>query len=74
MTCEGETSWAGFARAIIAASEHADTQVRDIATADYPTPAARPAYSVLSGDKLDRVFGIRLPAWDDALTRCMDSF
>jgi dTDP-4-dehydrorhamnose reductase len=71
MTCEGQTSWAGFARAIIAKSEFADTRVIDIATADYPTPAARPAYSVLSGDKLARVFGIRLPDWDVALGRCM---
>ena len=71
MTCEGETSWAGFARAIIAASEHADTRVTDITTAGYPTPAARPAYSVLSGDKLDKKFGIRMPNWEDALQRCM---
>jgi dTDP-4-dehydrorhamnose reductase len=71
MTCEGETSWAGFARAIIAASNDSDTRVTDITTADYPTPAARPAYSVLRGDKLDRVFGIRLPDWEDALDTCM---
>ena len=71
MTCEGETSWAGFARAIIAASNDSDTRVTDITTADYPTPAARPAYSVLCGDKLDRVFGIRLPDWEDALDTCM---
>lgn len=74
MTCEGATSWAGFARAIIAASDHADTRVTDITTADYPTAAARPAYSVLSGEKLYRVFGIRLPAWEDALTGCMGAF
>lgn len=71
MTCEGQTSWAGFARAIIAASKYANTLVTDIDTADYPTPAARPAYSVLSGDKLDEAFGIRLPSWEDALVRCM---
>ena len=71
MTCEGETSWAGFARAIIAASNDSDTRVTDISTADYPTPAVRPAYSVLRGDKLDRVFGIRLPDWEDALDTCM---
>ena len=71
MTCEGQTSWAGFARAIIAASEHADTLVTDINTAAYPTPAARPAYSVLSGEKLETVFGIRLPDWEDSLKLCM---
>ena len=70
-TCEGQTSWAGFAREIIALSEYPATRVTDITTADYPTPAARPAYSVLSGAKLDRVFGIRLPEWRDALRQVM---
>jgi dTDP-4-dehydrorhamnose reductase len=71
MTCGGETSWYGFARAIIRASDYADTQVREIATADYPTAAKRPPYSVLSNNKLEKTFGIRLPDWGDALAACM---
>ena len=71
MTCGGKASWCEFARAIIAASEFSDTRVSAITTADYPTPAKRPAYSVLSNDKLFDTFGIRLPDWESALTQCM---
>ncbi len=73
MTCGGETSWCGFARAIVAASEFSDTRVLDIPTADYPTPAKRPAYTVLSNKKLFDIFGIRLPDWQTALSECMKS-
>ena len=71
MTCGGEASWCDFAQAIIAASEFSDTRVTAITTADYPTPAKRPAYSVLSNNKLFETFGIRLPDWETALTQCM---
>lgn len=71
MTCGGEASWCDFASAIIAASEFSDTRITAITTADYPTPAKRPAYSVLSNDKLFDTFGIRLPDWETALTQCM---
>jgi dTDP-4-dehydrorhamnose reductase len=71
MTCGGEASWCGFARAIIASSEYSDTRVLDIPTADYPTPAKRPAYTVLSNKKLFDTFGIRLPDWEAALSACM---
>jgi dTDP-4-dehydrorhamnose reductase len=42
-------------------------QVVPIATADYPTPAPRPAYSVLSNERLARTFGVRLPDWREQL-------
>ncbi|MFW2439193.1 MAG: dTDP-4-dehydrorhamnose reductase [Arenicellales bacterium] len=71
MTCSGETSWCGFARAIVAASEFSDTRVLDIPTSDYPTPAKRPAYTVLSNKKLLDTFGIQLPDWETALSDCM---
>lgn len=71
MTCGGQASWCEFARAIIAASEFSDTRVVDITTADYPTAAKRPAYSVLSNKKLHDTFGIRLPDWETALGQCM---
>ncbi|MGI9412284.1 MAG: sugar nucleotide-binding protein [Hyphomicrobiales bacterium] len=45
--------------------------VRPIATEDYPTPAARPRYSVLDTARLRAAFGIELPAWQDALARSM---
>jgi dTDP-4-dehydrorhamnose reductase len=66
MTALGEASWAEFAEAIFAASAAAGgpvARVRHIATADYPTPARRPANSRLDSSKLSRVHGVRLPDW-----------
>ena len=42
-------------------------RVVPITTAEYPTPARRPAYSLLSNSKLNRVFGIQLPDWREQL-------
>ena len=65
--CGGETSWCGFARAFLPA----EARVQPIATTEYPTPARRPAYSVLDCGKLRRVFGLTLPPWRDALRACL---
>ncbi len=70
LTCAGETNWHGFAQTIIAAGERQPI-VHPITTAEYPTPAARPAYSVLNNDKLLQQFGVQLPAWDHALALCL---
>lgn len=72
LTSSGQTSWFGFAEEIYQQSrqlgilQHPVT-LKAITTADYPTPAKRPAYSVLAGDKLYTRFGIKLPAWQQAL-------
>lgn len=72
LSCTGQTSWWGFAQHIIElAGLAARVQVLPIGTADYPTSARRPAYSVLSNAKLERVFGIKLPSWEQALRRCL---
>ena len=72
VTCSGETSWWGFAQRIIElAGFAARVTVRPIPTSEYPPPAKRPAYSVLSNDKRARVFGIRLPGWQEGLERCL---
>lgn len=72
MTCQGFTSWHGFAQRIIELTGNAArVRVTPISTAQYPTPARRPAYSVLSCEKLARVFGIRLPDWGAALEQCL---
>jgi dTDP-4-dehydrorhamnose reductase len=47
-------------------------RVTAIATSDYPTKAARPAYSVLHTSKLRETFGIALPDWQTALDAVMD--
>ncbi len=72
MTNGGETSWHGFAQAILDldAPESA-TRLLPIPSSDYPTPAKRPLNSRLNNDKLERVFGVRLPDWRVALRLCM---
>lgn len=65
--CAGETSWFGFARAFISPEIPIDA----IPTTDYPTPARRPAYSVLDCSKLQRTFGLTMPRWDESLQVCL---
>lgn len=72
----GETSWHGFASAIVHEASAAGMalklvpeQIRAITTADYPTAARRPANSRLATDKLQRTFGLALPSWESALPR-----
>lgn len=69
MTCAGETTWFGFAQAIFAKTTAAKPWplVTGIASSEYPTPAHRPANSVLSNQKLKTAFGIELPSWELAL-------
>ncbi len=70
----GEVSWCGFAKAIFDVAAHDGVTVPrivPITTADYPTPAKRPANSRLDCGKLHREFGIRLPAWQDSTKDCV---
>ncbi len=69
MVCGGQTSWWGFARAILPP----EVKVVSIPTEAYPTPAQRPAYSVLDCGKLLRAFDITMPDWRDALAACLGS-
>jgi dTDP-4-dehydrorhamnose reductase len=71
MTAAGETSWYGFARAIFARAGEPSPSVVAIAAAEYPTPAARPANSVLSNEKFAAQFGFRLTGWEQQLDRVM---
>ena len=71
----GPVNWAEFATAIFAESAARggpSARVRPIATAEYPTPAKRPAWSLLDGGKLQRIHGVALPDWRDGLRRTMD--
>jgi dTDP-4-dehydrorhamnose reductase len=63
----GHTTWYGFAREIFAG--HTTPDVEPITTADYPTPAKRPANSVLDCTKARTVLGVELPHWTDGLKR-----
>lgn len=69
-TGSGATSWRRFAQAIMAGGRDwagTDAQIRPIATADYPTPARRPLYSVLDCTKIRTVYGIKSVPWPVAL-------
>lgn len=71
----GETNWQEFASRIIELMPHAERKckaVEAITTADYPTPAKRPAYSIMSCEKLRRTFGIELPNWEHSLRQVLD--
>jgi dTDP-4-dehydrorhamnose reductase len=70
LTNSGAVSWHGFAEAIIAAAG-GDTPVTPITTAEYPTAAYRPRYSVLD-NRVCRMLGeTPLPAWQDGLQSYM---
>jgi dTDP-4-dehydrorhamnose reductase len=73
MTGSGEGTWADFAQAVFGEAEargRRPTCVKRIATADYPTPARRPANSRLDNEKLARVYGWRLPQWRSSVAAC----
>ncbi|MGI9101570.1 MAG: dTDP-4-dehydrorhamnose reductase [Terriglobales bacterium] len=87
-TAAGQTSWHGFTEAILQESlqrmerlkkptdwcEQALAGLTPIPTTEYPTPAKRPAYSVLSNEKLAQAFGIRLPEWREQLRLALEDY
>ena len=66
----GETTWFDFA-AKIKAIAGLDCALNPIETKDFPTPAKRPAYSVLDTSKIEEALSIAIPHWEDALISCM---
>ncbi|MEN9680279.1 MAG: dTDP-4-dehydrorhamnose reductase [Pseudomonadota bacterium] len=79
LTCAGTTTWFGFAekiRALGIAGGHLSASaasLRAIPTEEYPTPARRPAYSVLDNQRLLETFGLSLPAWEEGLALCLEA-
>jgi dTDP-4-dehydrorhamnose reductase len=73
----GQVSWYSFAQAILASDPRSEEQVvrqlDPIPTADYPTPAQRPRYSVLSKAKIESRFGIETASWETQLTNLWQS-
>lgn len=76
LTAAGQTSWYGFAAAILESQARATgvvgARLTPIPTSDYPLPAPRPMYSLMANDKLQRAFGVAIPAWQDGLNLCME--
>jgi dTDP-4-dehydrorhamnose reductase len=77
LTAAGDTSWHGFASAIVAGARERGaslkcSKVTRIATAEYPLPAPRPANSRLSGAKLAARYHFEMPGWQQCLQLCLD--
>ena len=70
---EGTCSWYDFAVEIMALSDLA-CKVSPILSADYPTKATRPFYSVLDKSKLKKTFNITIPHWKESLISCLKLF
>lgn len=73
----GQTSWHGFAEAIFDEAQargliERKPRVLPIGTAEYPTPARRPAYSVLDSHRLQDEYALAIPQWRDALRTTLD--
>lgn len=76
LTAQGETSWAGFAIAILEETRRrgkTTANVHPIPSSEYPTPARRPSNSRLSGKKLAGTYGIRLEPWERSMNNCLDA-
>jgi dTDP-4-dehydrorhamnose reductase len=67
---EGVTSWYDFATAIFELS-HTEVKTTPIRTAEYPTKATRPAYSVMDKTKAKQAFGVAIPHWRTSLQTCL---
>jgi dTDP-4-dehydrorhamnose reductase len=67
VTNAGDCTWFEFAREIVARA-HLKTEIRSVTSQQFPRPAPRPAYSVLSATSL-RGRGVAMPTWNDALYR-----
>ena len=65
-------SWAGFAKAIFKAAK-LKVKVDNIPSSDYPTPAERPAFSVLDTDSFERTFRHPLPDWQTGLRAALEA-
>lgn len=70
----GECSWHDFAVEIARQSGNDNCKITPCTTADYPTKAMRPRYSVLDKSKFMATFGIEIPAWQESLAECIKKF
>ena len=68
---EGVCSWYDFACEIARLCGNGECKVKPCTTADYPTKAQRPRYSVLDKSKFVKTFGLSIPEWHDSLKRML---
>ena len=70
-TDEGVCSWYDFATAVMELSGYS-CKINSIPSSQYPTPAKRPFYSVMSKSKIKSEFGIKIPHWRESLKKCIE--
>lgn len=68
---EGVISWYDFTKAIHRIAGISNCHVRPLHTSEYPTPAARPHYSVLDKTKIKTTYGVDIPYWEESLETCI---
>ena len=68
---EGVISWYDFTKAIHRIAGINTCHVRPLHTSEYPTPAARPHYSVLDKTKIKQTYNIEIPYWEESLEQCI---
>ncbi|PIR00828.1 MAG: dTDP-4-dehydrorhamnose reductase [Nitrospinae bacterium CG11_big_fil_rev_8_21_14_0_20_45_15] len=71
LSCAGKTNWFEFADTIFSLSG-LNPERCPIPSAEYPTPAERPKYWILSNEKIQRTFSVKLADWKDTLTACLN--
>lgn len=70
-TNEGQCTWFELAKAV-AKTKRLSLEILPISTAEYPTPARRPAYSLLNKDKIKGSLGLQIPDWMESLESCLN--
>jgi len=77
LTSAGETTWFGFAKALLTQSAEAPGKTAPILipikTSEFPRPAKRPANSRLSCQRVEETFGVRMPHWEEALSLVLET-
>lgn len=68
---EGVCSWYDFTKAIHRIADINTCRVKPLHTSEYPTPAARPAYSVLDKTKIKADYKVEIPYWEESLKECV---
>ena len=78
LTASGETSWYGFAQTIFTmGKQHESLTIKEllpITTAEYPTAATRPAYSVLNCQLIKQTFDVEMPDWKSSLQASINRY
>lgn len=70
-------SWAEFAKTIFEKTDHLferKMKVNEIPASEYPTPASRPAYSVMDNTKFEKVFNFKMPDWENGLNNALEEW